>query len=385
MKIIEVGTGYTSIPAKMGAATEIVIEELAKVFDKNNINYEIFDIKDENRQDTNLKIKEIYIPKFFRKKDVSLGLLHKLKRVIYSVKLAYALKKEIKKSKEEIVIHFHNQYNMFFFSKLVPKKIKRKSKICYTVHSYIWNAEWEKIETSIKKRYFQEVDCVKKADKVFVLNDKTKEHFIKQLKINEGKIVKIKNGVNTEIYKPRMNESENINFFQSGSVCERKNQLTAIQTLKNLMKENKKVRYIYAGGIIEEAYQEKIQQYVEKNNIENQVEYVGEIAPGENLAKYYNNSIAFIFPSVLESFGLVIIEAMASGIPVIMYGKTEITEFEDLKDLIFVYKDQESFEKILRDKIFNEKERENIVKKARKIIEEKYSWDVVAQKYLKEL
>ena len=30
MKIIEVGTGYTSIPANMGAATEIVVEELVK-------------------------------------------------------------------------------------------------------------------------------------------------------------------------------------------------------------------------------------------------------------------------------------------------------------------------------------------------------------------
>ena len=32
MKIYEIGTGYTSIPAKMGAATEIVVEELTKSF-----------------------------------------------------------------------------------------------------------------------------------------------------------------------------------------------------------------------------------------------------------------------------------------------------------------------------------------------------------------
>ena len=63
MKIIEVGTGYTSIPAKMGAATEIVVEEISKVFEKEKINYEIFDIKDEERKETNLKIKEVYVPK----------------------------------------------------------------------------------------------------------------------------------------------------------------------------------------------------------------------------------------------------------------------------------------------------------------------------------
>ena len=110
MKIIEVGTGYTSIPAKMGAATEIVVEEISKVFEKEKINYEIFDIKDEERKETNLKIKEVYVPKIFRKKDVGLGIMHKLKRIAYSISLAKSLKKEIKESDDELIIHFHNQY-----------------------------------------------------------------------------------------------------------------------------------------------------------------------------------------------------------------------------------------------------------------------------------
>ena len=36
MKVIEVGTGYTSIPANKGAATEKIIEELSRVFKKQN-------------------------------------------------------------------------------------------------------------------------------------------------------------------------------------------------------------------------------------------------------------------------------------------------------------------------------------------------------------
>ena len=144
MKIIEVGTGYTSIPAKMGAATEIVVEEISKVFEKEKINYEIFDIKDEERKETNLKIKEVYVPKIFRKKDVGLGIMHKLKRIAYSISLAKSLKKEIKESDDELIIHFHNQYNMFFFCKLVSEKNRKKIKTIYTVHSYIWNEKWEK-------------------------------------------------------------------------------------------------------------------------------------------------------------------------------------------------------------------------------------------------
>ena len=37
MKIYEIGTGYTPIPARISAATEIVVEELTKAFLKQNI------------------------------------------------------------------------------------------------------------------------------------------------------------------------------------------------------------------------------------------------------------------------------------------------------------------------------------------------------------
>ncbi len=385
MKIIEVGTGYTSIPANMGAATEIVVEELAKVFEKEKVNYEIFDIKDENRQDTNLRIREVCVPKCFRKKDVSLGLMHKLKRVIYSISLARVLKKEIKNSNEEIIVHFHNQYNMFFFCKLVSKKIRRKTKLMYTVHSYIWNGKWEDIENTIKKKYFQEVFCVKNADKVFVLNNITRDYFINKLGVNSNRIVKIDNGVNTDIYKPKENNSDEIIFFQSGSICDRKNQLGAIEILSKYLKENKKLKYVYAGGIIDHEYKNKIDEYIKNNNIYEQVEYVGELKPGKELTEYYNKAKAFIFPSVAEAFSLVILEAISSGLPVIMNKQSILDVDEKLENVILFYNDKSTFDYIINNKIFNEKERKEISNKSRETAEKVYSWDAVAKEYLKNI
>ena len=385
MKIIEVGTGYTSIPANMGAATEIVIEELSKVFQKENINYEIFDIKDEERQNTNLKIKEIEIPMCFRKKDVSLGIMHKLKRVVYSISLAKTLKKEIKNSKEELVIHFHNQYNMFFFCKLVSKKIRKKAKMIYTVHSYIWNGKWENIENTIKKRYFQEVFCVKKADKVFILNDITREHFTKHIGVDNNRIIKIDNGVNTEIYKPNNKDNKDIIFFQSGSICDRKNQLGAIKILTPYLNKNKNFKYVYAGGIIDQEYKTKIDNYVKENKIEKQVEYVGEIKPGKELSKYYKQAKVFIFPSTAEAFSLVILEAMASGLPVIMNRRAIMEIDEKLNNVVLFYEDEKSFDEIMNKKILKEDERIKIAKTSRKVAEEKYSWKAIAMRYLEGL
>ena len=110
MKIYEIGTGYTPIPAQMGAATEIVVEGLTRAFLKQNVPVEIVDIRAKNRSETDLPIRETWVPACFSGTDVKLGLMHKLKRVVYSVSLACTLRRILKESDEKIVLHFHNQY-----------------------------------------------------------------------------------------------------------------------------------------------------------------------------------------------------------------------------------------------------------------------------------
>jgi len=50
------------------------------------------------------------------------------------------------------------------------------------------------------------------------------------------------------------------------------------------------------------------------------IEFVGEIASDADLAKYYNQALAFVFPQE-EDFGIVALEAMASGRPIIALKK----------------------------------------------------------------
>ena len=328
MKIYEIGTGYTSIPARLGAATEIVVEELARSFIKLNQDVTIIDIGDKNRAESDLPIIEVKVPSVFTKADLSLGIMHKLKRVVYSVALAFKLRKFLKNPTEETVIHFHNQYNLFFFLKLVPEKNRKNVKIAYTVHSYIWATDWEQIEEIIKKRYFQEAYCVKKADIVFSLNDITTEHFVNKLGVNRKNIHKIINGVSTDKYKPLdknqidvikntlgLNDKKII--FQVGSVCERKNQLGSLEALCEYMQKNPEVVYMYAGGIIDDEYYQKIVNLARDKGLTERVIYVGELSPGKQLNEYYNIADCSIFTSKLESFGLVIIEAIAAGTPVV--------------------------------------------------------------------
>ena len=329
MRIYEIGTGYTPIPAQISAATEIVVEELTRAFLKQNVPVEIIDIASRDRKENDLPIRDVKVPKMFSGTDVQLGIMHKLKRVVYSIALAKELTKILKKSREKVVLHFHNQYNMFFFLKLVPEKIRKKAILAYTNHSGIWRLKWEDISLTVRKRYFQEAECMKKADAVFVLNSETRYNVIKNLGVPEDRVNLIRNGVNTDVYYPldekekhkakkkwKMDEKRVI--LQVGSVCENKGQLRSIEYLMPVIKAHHDVVFAYAGGIIDVEFKNKIDVFVKEHNITDNVYYFGMLPPGKELNEVYNIAEATICSSGYESFSLVSVESLASGTPTLI-------------------------------------------------------------------
>ena len=390
MKVIEIGTGYTSIPAQMGAATEIVVEKLTKAMLKSGIDVKILDIKDKHRIESPLPIEEVYVPSIFSSNEVvKLGFTHKMKRVIYSVSLAYKLRKIIKQSQEHLFIHFHNQYNLFFFLKLTSKSLREKITIGYTVHSYVWFGKYEDIKNTIKKRYFQEVYCCQQADRVFVLNDVVTKMLVDNYSIEKDKIRKIFNGVDTDVYDEKrvteqqiklLKEKYNLQgktiIFQVGSICPRKNQLNSLELLAPIMHNNKDLAFAYAGGIIDENYAMQIKNKAEQLNLSDRVVYCGEISPGDELNAHYAMSKATIVNSKAEAYGLVITESLSCSRPVFVNTQ--------LIDSINYWKDNEGegiiritnnfvedINRLLEDKPYYF----DMQNKARKLAFDKLSWD----------
>ena len=389
MKIYEIGTGYTPIPAQMGAATEIVVEELVKSFRNQNIPVELIDIQADDRLPNDLPIIEVPVPKSMSGTDVKLGIVHKLKRVVYSVSLANTLRKILKHSKERVILHFHNQYNLFFFYKLIPAGIRHKACVIYTNHSYIWHDSWNKIEETIRRRYFQEIYCVEHADHVFVLNEQTRENLITHLKVNPARVHLIGNGVNVEVYSVLDQESKRAAkkqwncegkkiFIQVGSVCERKNQLTSLKLLTPLMQKDRDVVFCYAGGVIDPQYQVAMEQYAKQQGISDQIRYAGELQPGKQLNCFYNLAEAMVFPSKAEGFSLVIIEAMAAGVPVLIDRNLRF----ELAEKCLRYSGEEEFADIVKHQILNADYQMGLSAQARQTVMETYSWDRISKDYL---
>lgn len=106
------------------------------------------------------------------------------------------------------------------------------------------------------------------------------------------------------------------------------------------------------------------------------IQWVGELHPAE-VVRLYQGALAFLFPTLWEEpFGLVAIEAMACGTPVIAYPNGGLVEIVESGKNGFLVKDlEEMVEKI---KIINNLERKN----ARDSVEERFSVDQMVEGYL---
>jgi glycosyltransferase involved in cell wall biosynthesis len=394
VKIIEIGTGYTSIPAKVGAATEIVVEELAISSIQKGMDVTIFDISDKNRTATTLPIKEVYLPGFIAGKvGYSLGIFHKIKRVWYSFSLAVKLMRHIKKE-NSYILHFHNQYNFFFFRMLSSARTRKNVKLFYTNHTYTWSLPWEEIKDLVKKKYFMENYSMKKADMVFVLNENTVKNLTDHVKIAPANVRLIPNGVNTAIYRKLDKNDESVKnlrkelgmegkkvLFHAGTVCERKNQLEIIKYLTPAFKKDADLVLIYAGGVREDDYHAAIKDYCKEARIEQNVVYAGELKPGPLLNAYYNLAEAFVFFSKSEGFSLAMLEALSSGLPVLLSKNLEIGFIKGKDNGILIFEDQASFLSQLETQVFDAGRREHHSKLGSDFIENNYSWSRIVDKY----
>lgn len=390
MRIIEIGTGYTSIPADKGAATEIVVDCLSRSLIKLGYDVTVVDIEDANRLPTALPIDEVKMPNGFSATDEALGIKHKLKRVVYSVALAKTLKRLLAKLPvgERVVLHFHNQYNAFFFYKLVPKKLRCRAIVAYTCHSYIWHDEWGKIKSTIKKRYFQEVYAMRCADAVFTLNKDAFQKIVEKVGVPSQRVRLIDNGVDVDAYRPLSEEEVRAQrldlgledapaIIQVGSVCDRKNQLGALEMLEPLMQEIPSLTFMYAGGIIDEGYKAALDTFAEEHGIADRVWYLGELAPGDELNRYYNAATCGVFSTKAEAFGLVAIESMASGCPVLINRGLQ----SDLAGAIR-YDDAPGLRNLIKDLIVDVDHRSELSARGRHAVVDLYSWDKVATDYV---
>lgn len=104
---------------------------------------------------------------------------------------------------------------------------------------------------------------------------------------------------------------DNLELTQIGTFSTRKNQLFSLEVVKRIKEDIPSVHLNIVGKEIDEGYLEKMNRYIKSNNLQKNVSILGTSTDRIELNKHTSY---VLYPSTMESFGLILIESQASGI-----------------------------------------------------------------------
>jgi glycosyltransferase involved in cell wall biosynthesis len=125
----------------------------------------------------------------------------------------------------------------------------------------------------------------------------------------------VPNSVNTDFFNIKMGESKNnaFTFISVGNLLQNKGHHLLIQAFNQFSINNpNSLLYIFGSG----PEYKRLLKLVFNLKLEKKVFLKGQVYPND-LVKFYQRSHCFVLPSIKETFGVVLIEAMACGLPII--------------------------------------------------------------------
>ena len=218
----------------------------------------------------------------------------------------------------------------------------------------------------------------KNAKKIIVPSVSTKNEVIDHLKISGNKIAVTKEAANLATSrKPRAASQKYGKYFlYVGNAYPHKNLERLIKAFNEITREYKDLRLVFVGN------KDYFYQKLEKENISDKIVFYGK-ATDDELLDFYSNAIALVSPSLMEGFGLPILEAMTNNCLVLC---SDIPAFREIAKETVIYFNPYSISDIKEKLLFacsNDSNHWNKFKKMAKTKEKEFSWEKMAKETLK--
>jgi len=160
------------------------------------------------------------------------------------------------------------------------------------------------------------------AKKLIALTQENKKQY-ELLGVPEDKIVVIPNGVDYEKFDGLMKSKELLKSIGNpdkvvlfvGRLLKYKGAQHIIKAIPEIIKDYPNTKFIFVGE--DQGYKKELIKLAKNLNIFDKCVFTGKVDE-EELLKYYSIVDAFVLPSTGEGFGLVVLEAIVSGVPVIL-------------------------------------------------------------------
>lgn len=168
---------------------------------------------------------------------------------------------------------------------------------------------------------FKVAYACKHADRIIAISQQTKRDIMHFYKIPESKIDVIYQGCDSSFYTAVAPEQiqavkDKYNLPQQyilsvGTIEERKNHCAIVKAL-SLLKKN--VNLVIVSK--QTKYQQKLEKCIHDSQLESQVHILNHV-PNADLPTLYQGSSLFVYSSFFEGFGIPVLEALVSDVPVV--------------------------------------------------------------------
>lgn len=170
-------------------------------------------------------------------------------------------------------------------------------------------------------------------------------------------------------------------FFYIGNAYPHKNLERVVEAIKYL-NERSKENAIFTIASSKNFFTKRLKRYIDENEASDYVKLIGFI-PDSELAVLMKNSVAFVYPSTSEGFGLQGLEAMVAGTLVLASDIPIFKEIYKENAIYFNPFDFSSILKSLKDTLgMEENKRVRLISRSQKFIK-RYSWSKMAKQTLK--
>ena len=260
------------------------------------------------------------------------------------------------------------------------KKIKVPAVV--TVHE-VWQGEWVQNMGLINglAGHFLEKHYLKYPfDEYIAVSKFTKEKLIEKIGIAKEKIAVVYNGIDLDLY-----ESTTVDETYANPTIVTVCRLVAYKRVDDLIRALKILKLDFPEiqlKIIGTGPKENYLRILSRDlGLEDNVDFLGKIRDTREMIKILKKSHVFALPSIAEGFGMVIIEAMACGLP---YAASDILPIREVTNggiggLLCKPKNGEELALNIKTLLSDESLRTDVMKNVDKHIE-KYEWSKVANK-----
>ena len=400
VNILQVGTGSIKIPPQKYGGIESHIFYTSKHMVRLGHSVTVIDIK-ETKSDPDIEYIDSvrYVRLHTRKSGFTSDnfiisyISHRINAALFALRVSAYLKKN-----SFDIIHLHATTVIGLILTSLNRKMRQKT--VYSAYSPFWfMSSLGKLD---RLALFADHYVMQRADQLIVQNDSLKERLGDMGKINHEKITLISPGADTSLFRPDIDTTDireryglegHVTILFNGRIVPYKGVEYLVRAADTVVNKfgYKKALFLLVGPLAEDEL-DKIEHgdyiagifgFIKETGLEVNVKLTGAV-PLEELFKLFSACDIFVLPSVAETFGMVVSQAMASAKPAIgtRIGSIPAQIKDDWNGYLVEPANEQQLAEKIKYLIDNPDERQRMGLNGRKLAKDQFDWSRVTEQTL---